>query len=176
MREFPAFFAGRGMPSYEFVTVFFLTPAYLRAQRLAEARWERLVEAYDEHVDQLELLFGRHLREHYPAVRSHHEPGRLRYADEQNALELQIGEPVRRPLGWGGAALSGLHGGSPLRLPLREVFLTLVRGRDPEWVSPLRGFPAHRLAVVNDTVVSHLCGLVFGAPANQSAGFEPGPR
>ena len=156
---------GRGGVSYQFLTVFVLAPGSLRARRLAEQRWERLVEAYPDHLQDLETTFGRHLHEQHPSVRSDHSRERLRFAGGGARLEMALDEPLRRPLGWGGVRLRAWRGEAPLRLPATDLFLTLLRGNEPEWVAQVRGFPLHRLIVIDAAAVAHLCTTVFAAPA-----------
>ncbi len=158
----------RGMPM-SVMTIYFLSPAYFAAKRLADARWERLVEAYPDHLEALEVTFGHFLRENLPDVRSNHSKERLSYEADGVRLEMGLNEPVRRPLGWGGVQLRGWRAETPVALPVSDLFLTLARGSHPEWVGRLSGFPVHRLAMVDDAMVTHVCRAVFAPPETPAA-------
>lgn len=157
---------GNGLFRYELFTVLFLSPAYFRAQGTG-GRWEHLVETYGERIDELEVQFGRYLRENWPAVRSKHDKQVLRFLDDDHdqRLEFHLDDPVRRPLGWGGARLQAWRGEHEVRLPVQDLFLTFARGGMPEWVAQVQGWPVHRMAVANNALVAHVCQTAFSGSA-----------
>lgn len=156
--------AGPGLAALTLVLIY--PGAALRAERNAAARWEELIQEYPDRLEGLEVTFGRWLRAHQPAVGSAHAPGRLEFRGAGDLrLTLQLAEPVRTALGWGGARLQGWRGAEAIPLPVADLFLTLARGREPEWVGRAgRRLWRHRLAVVDDLLVAAVCRAVFGAP------------
>jgi hypothetical protein len=160
-----------GLPGYPF-TVYTIWPfmyvwAQLQAEQRRERQWEALAASYPDRLEQLEVLFGRHLRAHYPQVRSAYSPGRLEFRDGRGArLVLELAEPVRTPWGWGGASLAVERPDGPVALAFPELFLTLLRGRDPEWVArprPGRWRLVHRFALVDEAFVASVAQAAFGA-------------
>ncbi len=141
--------------------------AAIRARRAVDARWEHLVETYPDRLEALEVAFGRHLREHYPEVRSAHGKAQLTFAHgDGRRLSMEIAEPIRGDLGWGGLNLTAWHGESPVRLAASELLLTLLRGVEPEWMArAARGRLVHRLIVVDGAFVANVSRQVFGGPS-----------
>ena len=164
---------GGGIPANW--TLLLLARSAVRANRLMAERWESLVETYPDQVEELAVVFGTVLRGRHPDVAAHHRRDRLEFAHQDgSSLLLEIGEPLRAPLGWGGVRLTARRPGGEVRLPARDLFLTFARGGQPEWVARLGGFPLHRAALVDAAVAEHLSDLVFG-PANHS-GTPPTPQ
>lgn len=139
--------------------------AVLRAQRLMDERWEQLVETYPDRLEDLEVAFGHHLRTRYPEVRAAHHRGRLEFVGSEGAgqhLVMELGEPLRTPFGWGGLRLEAMRDGVAVPLPASELFLTLLRGTDPEWMARSGGPLVHRLIVADERFVVGVAQKTFG--------------
>lgn len=137
--------------------------AVMRARQRMEARWEHLVASYPDRLDDLEVAFGRHLRDRYPEVRSAH--GRTHLVFERadgHRLVMDLAEPLRTPLGWGGLRLSARRGETAAPLPAPDLFLTLLRGIEPEWVAYAGGRLVHRLILADKVFVEDVARRVFG--------------
>jgi len=135
-----------------------------RAQQRIDSAFDELAAAYTDDVEQLERTFGVYLRSRHPQVAAAHGKDRLEFRDDaQSRLVLQLQEPVRTPLGWGGARLQGWRQGQVVALPASDLFLTFARGLHPEWVAHWPTGWRRRLAVVNDSFVAHAADSVFGA-------------
>ncbi len=155
-------FAAARLPYTTLVALSFGAAA-LRAQRLMEQRWEQLVETYPERLEDLEVAFGRHLHERYPQVRSAHTKTRLVYErSDAGRLVMELGEPLRTPLGWGGLRLDAWHGETALPLPVSELLLTLLRGGEPEWMARTGGWLVHRLTIVDAAFIEDVSRRAFG--------------
>lgn len=155
-------------PGYVLIVVSLSLQA--RAQRRIDDGFDELAGAYADDVEHLERTFGLYLRDHHPRVAAAHGKDRLEFRDDGGAsLVLELTEPLRGPLGWGGARLQGWRQGKRVALPATDLFLTLARGLHPEWVAHWPGAWRRRLAVVNEQFIAHAAELIFGPPSPTAA-------